>query len=783
MTRASPRPFGSQLKSLREAAGFTQEELATIAGLSVHAVSALERGERRHPHFDTVRALSAALDLTAPVRDAFVASSRSVAADAALDELRAQPLPYPIGAFVDREDDMRLLREWFADPTARLITLIGPGGVGKSRLALELAHGIADETSSLVVFVPLAAIRDQRLVGSAIAEALGLADLSAAELPRRTRAACADRPVVLVLDNFEQVLDAATLVANLLTAAPSLRLLVTSRTPLHLRGEREYLVGPLAVPIADEALAPLDLNQAPAVRLFVERARDVQHDFDVTPANGPTLAAICRRLDALPLALELAARWIKVLTPADLLGRLERDVLLPGNGPRDLPERQKTMTATVAWSYRLLDEEEKRAFRCLSVLPALFPVHAAAVVLWRRPGAPIAFDDALDLVTRLMDKSLLVLEPAVVRRPLFRMLETVRAYAAHQLTAAGEHSDAMEGLVRYCLDESATCAEGMLGLEQVDRLDRVHHDLDSYRRALEWLIVEGRAAEAADIVWRLTTFWMVRGLSAHGLFWCERILNLSSVPHDAQAKLVLTMAIMRYTRGQLERARTEMEAASALCRDSGDFTLLAAAELMLGHIEFAIGNVSTAREHFTRSLDMFRAAESPWGIGNSLTGLAGVALAIDDAAQAERLLDEATMVLRQAGPWYLTWALCWRAVLAVRRGDADVAIAFVRESLALIRELHDKNAFVYAMIPLAAAAVLKGDYDWAARSIGAGSIIAERTGALLLSQLLRDLQERAEREARAHLTTERWAAAYEAGGNSSIDALLDDIDRVEQAME
>jgi predicted ATPase len=252
------------------------------------------------------------------------------------------------------------------------------------------------------------------------------------------------------------------------------------------------------------------------------------------------------------------------------------------------------MIATVASSYQLLDEEEKRAFRCLSVLPALFPIHAAAAVLRRRKGAPIAFDDALDLVTRLMDKSLLVVEPGVARRPMFRMLETVRAYAAHQLTAAGEHPDAMEGLVRYCLDESATCAEGMVGLEQVDRLDRVHHDLDSYRSALEWLIGDRHAAEAADIVWRLTTFWMVRGLSGHGLFWCERILNLGSVPQDAQAKLVLTMAIMRYTRGELDRARIDMQDAYARGRDSGDLTMLAGAELMLGHIEFATGNVKAS---------------------------------------------------------------------------------------------------------------------------------------------------------------------------------------------
>ena len=192
---------------------------------------------------------------------------------------------------------------------------------------------------------------------------------------------------MLVLDNFEQVLDAAPLVADLLTSVASLRVLVTSRAPLRVRGEREYAVGPLALEVDSEAMSPADLARAPAVRLFVERVRDVQPDFRLTAANGPTVTAICRRLDALPLALELAAPWMKVLTAEDLLRRLEHDVLLSTVGPRDLPERQQTMNATVAWSYQLLDPDEQRAFRRFGALPGLFPIDAAAAVLAGRDGA------------------------------------------------------------------------------------------------------------------------------------------------------------------------------------------------------------------------------------------------------------------------------------------------------------------------------------------------------------------------------------------------------------
>ena len=238
-----------------------------------------------------------------------------------------------------------------------------------------------------MVFVPLAAIRNPAFVASAIAEALGLSDVTALDLPRRARVACDDQPTLLVLDNFEQVLDAAPLVADLLTSVASLRVLVTSRAPLRVRGEREYAVGPLALEVDSEAMSPADLARAPAVRLFVERVRDVQPDFRLTSANGPTVTAICRRLDALPLALELAAPWMKVLTAEDLLRRLEHDVLLSTVGPRDLPERQQTMNATVAWSYQLLDPDEQRAFRRFGALPGRFPIDAAAAVLAGREGA------------------------------------------------------------------------------------------------------------------------------------------------------------------------------------------------------------------------------------------------------------------------------------------------------------------------------------------------------------------------------------------------------------
>jgi predicted ATPase/DNA-binding XRE family transcriptional regulator len=774
----APRSFGAQLKSLREAAGFTQEELATIAGLSVHAISALERGQRRRPQVDTLRALSAALDLTGTTRDALIGSARAPADNAPVDQLRDFSLPLALTVLVGRDGDVQTLRLWLSDPTVRLITLTGPGGAGKTRLALELAHAKATE-GARVLFVGLAAVRDAAFVAPAIAEALGVVDATTLDLPRRVRALCDGTPTLLVLDNFEQVLDAAPLLADLLASVAALRVLVTSRAPLHLRGEREYAVGPLALDTEVDATSPTDLARSPAVRLFVERVRDVQPDFHLTAANGPAVKEICRRLDALPLALELAAPWLKVLSAEGLCERLARDVLLSTAGSRDLPERQQTMNATVAWSYQLLGAGEQRVFRRLGALPGSFPIEAAVAVVAGREATRANSDEVLGLAAGLIDRSLLLrAKNSASNRPLFQMLETVRAYAALELTAAGERDDAMEGLVRYCAAEASMAAEGLVGRAQGEWLDRVRDDLESYRGALTWLIDRDRLAEASDIAWSLFFFWGIRGHTTEGMRWYDQILDRPSLPPAVESRSLIGRAAMRYTQGQLGHARAELTRALALSHATEDSLMVARAENMLGDIEHAMGNVDTAREHFARGVEGFRALALPWGLGNSLTGMAGVVLASGDQVQAEQLLDEATTVLRHTAPWFLSWTLYLRALLAVRRGNADEAITFVRESLTYIRELRDKFAFVCALVPLAAAAVMMGDDAWAARILGAADSATERTGAAVPDRAVQDLREQTERQGRARFGPDRWARSYAAGRIASTESLIKDIDHL-----
>jgi predicted ATPase/DNA-binding XRE family transcriptional regulator len=767
--------FGAHLKMLREAAGFTQEELATISGLSVHAISALERGERRRPQLDTVRALSAALDLSDSGRNELLRRARAPA-PSATPEFAGATLPIPPTALVGRADDVQVLLRWLADPAVRLITILGPGGVGKTRLALEVARAVEGDGAVRVAFAHLAPIDDTGLVACAIAEALGLAEISATELPRRARAACASSETLLVLDNFEQVLKAAPLVAEVLTAAGRLRVIVTSRAALRVRGEREYALGPLAS--SADAITAFDgqLARIPAVQLFVERVRDVKPGFQLTADNALTVTSICRRLDALPLALELAAPWIKVLAPADLLRRLEQDVLLPTEGPRDLPARQQTMNATVAWSYQLLSPEEQRMFRRLSALPGRFSLEAAAALQGDQETTPVSSGEALGPLVGLLDKSLLFrIETSVESRPLYQMFETVRAYAARELTAAGERDAAREAVANFFLREATFAAAGLVASNQAEWLDRVRDDLENYREAMFWLIERGRPDDVSRIAWSLLFFWLIRGYAAEGLWWCEQILKFPSLSPLAESQSLVAATLMRYSKGDLAGANDALERALDLAHSAGDREMAAHAENLHGHVDQGLGNVDKARERFARTVENYRTLALPWGVGSALNGMASVALAGGDVGRAERLLNEATAALADAGPYFMTSTLYVRAILAIRRGNPDEAIAIARESLHRVRAIQDRFAFVYALLPLAVAASLKGDDLLAARILGARDMATERTGATVADQTVVDLRQQAEKTVRDRLSAAQWEEAYEAGRASSLDSLLGDL--------
>jgi hypothetical protein len=497
----------------------------------------------------------------------------------------------------------------------------------------------------------------------------------------------------------------------------------------------------------------------------------------MTSANAPTVTAICRRLDALPLALELAAPWLKVLTPEDLLHRLEGQTVLPSVGARDLPGRQQTMNATVAWSYQLLDTDDQRAFRRFGVLPGLFPIDAAAAVL---PGRHTTRGEgeALRAVASLIDKSLLVqAQTSVVPTcQLYQILETVRAYAVLELARSGERDEAYDGLVRYCTSEASLAASGLVGPAQVEWLHRVREALDSYRAALAWLIDRGRATEASHIAWALLFFWMIRGHGAEGLRWYEQVLGLPLDSPLIESRARAGAAVMCYTMGKLDRARAEGIRARDLAVAAEGVDIVPVMDILLGHVEQFTGNIPAAHERFKEAIRGFELLESPWGKGNAQSAIAWLALGARDDAVAQRLADEADLAVQSAGPWFRALGLYVRAVLAIRHGDADEAIALVRQSFALIRQLNDKFAFVYVMVPLSAAALLKGDDAWAARILGAREAVAEHTGLTIVDAAAHELLRMVQQEGSGRLGADRWSRAYASGRTASIDSLLKDIE-------
>jgi len=410
-------------------------------------------------------------------------------------------------------------------------------------------------------------------------------------------------------------------------------------------------------------------------------------------------------------------------------------------------------------------------------LPDVFPIGAAEAVL-ASTGEVADGDPALWAVGALIDKSLLLRSDTSVasRGPLYVMLETVRAYAHHELTAAGERDEALEALSRYCVAEASLATEGAGGPAQVEWLDRIREDLESYRTVMGWLIAQGRSTEACRIAWGLFWFWVIRGHPIEGLGWYEQILSRPPLAQNVESTALTGAAAMRYIQGDPERARIDLHRAVALAEESGDATAAVHAEWILGYVEHALGNLDAARDRLVRSVGGFQSNTIPWGTGQACAGLAWVALAADDLGEAERLLDEARLALRDVGPWFLSLVEYLAASLAVRRGNPDDAIAEVRETLVRVRELKDKFAFVHALVPLALAVARKGDDTRVARILGAQDAVAESTGVAIVDRSARELREEVERGARARLGPGQWARAYAAGRKTSIESLINEIE-------
>src|SRR5215203_2947225 len=450
--------FGAVLRQFRTAAALSQAELAERAGLSERGISDLERSVRRAPHLTTIRLLADALKLTPPDQQTLLAAARQASGSEMPAGALAwfAPLPALLTSLVGRERELAALATLVVRPDGRLITLTGPGGSGKTRLALEAGRTLLRDFGDGVVFVDLTPLTDAALVLPTIASTLGVREQMGYRLVETLINVLASKHLLLLLDNCEQVLDAAPEIAELLVASPDLSIIATSREPLRMRGERVVPVLPLPVPAADGPLVVEELACVPSVALFVERATASYPAFALTADTASAVAAICRRLDGLPLAIELAAARINVLPPASLLARLERRLPLLAGGGRDLPARQRTMRDAIAWSYDLLSSAEQALFRHLAVFAGGFTLVAVEAVAAPDRNLPV-----LDGVVALVEQSLVRQMPGIDDEPRYQMLETVREFGLEQLDASGELDEARAQHAEHYLRLSAALVHGL----------------------------------------------------------------------------------------------------------------------------------------------------------------------------------------------------------------------------------------------------------------------------------------------------------------------------------
>jgi predicted ATPase/transcriptional regulator with XRE-family HTH domain len=732
MEMGQARRFGERLRRYRAAPGYSQEELAERAGLTANAISALERGERKRPYPDTVRRLAAALGLSKDERlelVAAVARARGRAACSAASDASALPrvkvaLPGELTPLIGREREAKVVLDLLSRPDVRLLALTGAGGVGKTRLALYVAGEVRSAYPDGVVWVPLAPLADPGLVLPTIARSLGLREAPGQDLREALHSALGARRVLLVLDNFEHVLEAARDVAALPLSCPGLDVLATSRAPLGVRGEQESPVPPLELPSPTRAQAPRDVQAVASVRLFVRRAQEASPSFELTRENAAAVAAICRRLDGLPLALELAAARVKLLSPAELLARLGRALPLLTGGPRDLPARQQTMRNTLGWSYDLLSEPERSVFRRLAVFRGGWDLETVEVV---GAGGDVQAEDVLDLLGRLAEQSLVMVEGNPAGMTRYRLLEPVRQYAAELLEGSGEADEVMRRHARHYLALVEQAEPELRGRHQVEWLDRLELESDNVRAAVEWSLEGGDVGDAIRIARGLTMYWVMRGGHREGRAWMERALDRGgNQPAKVRAEALYVLSICEYGLGNDVRLMEVSEGSAALYRQVEDRHGEALASGMGGFAALRMGDLDRAEAILDQAAGVTRELDDKWITALFLDHLAVVPLRRGDYARAARHVEEALELSRQTGDRLAAYtSLHILAQAAQGWGDHELAARYFGEALQITHALGDRAAAAYCLQGLAQVAEARGDAWHVARLLGAAEALLE----------------------------------------------------------
>ena len=624
-------------------------------------------------------------------------------------EGRPNNLPLQPTPLVGREREVAEVAQRLLASQTRLLTLTGPGGTGKTRLALQAAADLLEEFEDGAFFVSVATLTDPQLVASAIAAPLGVIEAADRPLEEGIRKYLREKKLLLLLDNFEQVLEGAQFVGQLLAACPGLKVLATSRISLGLYGEREYPVPPLTLPDPKRLPSLVRLTQYGAVRLFIERAQDARPDFSVTNENAPAVAEICARLDGLPLAIELAAARIKVLPPQKMLDRLSDRLKLLAGGSRDLPERQRTLRATMEWSHALLEEGEKVHFARLSVFAGGRTLEAIEAVCDAEGDLPV---DVLDGVESLVDKSLLREEEGPGGEPRFVMLETVHEYAREKLEESGEAEELRKLHAHYFLALAEEAEPELKGPRQYEWIERLEAEYDNMRAAFSWFLEDGDIELGLRLAAALRRFWHVRGYFEEGRRWLEQALAKDSRA-PARAKALEAVGGLAHDQGDIVRAEAAAQEGLALsARADTDIGLVASFRRTLGIAAEREGDYERATGLYGESLALYREAEDTWGIAASLLSLGNVQVVREEHERAKELYREALILSRESGdPDQYATGLANLGYEHLLEGDHEQATALNEEAARLYRDRGSRGGLVYALDNLAWAALVRGDHE------------------------------------------------------------------------
>jgi predicted ATPase/class 3 adenylate cyclase len=671
-------------------------------------------------------------------------------------------LPAPITSFVGREQVLARSEQLLQG--TRLLTLTGPGGSGKTRLAIEGGNRLRPSYPDGVFFVDLAPIVDPALVAPTIAVVLGVREVAGRSIQKSIEDALRDREMLLVLDNFEQILDAAPLVAELLGAAPRLRVLITSRAALHLSGEQELPIPPLGLPDPGRRPPVERLSEYEAVALFAHRAASVDPNFSLTDENAPTVAEICARLDGLPLAIELAASRIKLLSPSAMLDRLEHRLALLTGGARDLPARQRTLRETIGWSHDLLEPTEQTLFARLSVFVGGCTLEAVEAVA--NPGDELGVE-TLDLLGSLVDKSLVRKESEDELR--FGMLETIREFGFEVLEESGETDDIQRRHARYFVD-LAEAAEPMLTLMDRDWLGRVLREHDNLRAALRWSIDSGEAEPGLRIAGSVWRFWWLQSLLREGRRWTDELLALPSSASRtaARAKALSAAGSLAYWSRDLDAVLGPYEESLAIYRDIGDVRGEAEGFYNLAFPYLLAGDYRKAKELFHRSMEIYRRLNDAVHVAHGSAALAMVATREGDLKAARGLIEEARATFLDVGDlWGNAQTLGQLAALALKLGNNAECRTFSFESLEVNKKLGNVFGIGVAIQALAVLAARLGRTEPSVRLAGAVDRLREVAGGEA-PQAIVGLEDPRE-VARGSLTEEQIVALWEDGRAMTLD--------------